>query len=241
MKSHTPQKKHNNSKPLCRKNQKGSSAIAGSCFAFFTVANATKTDVPFRLLSGGARAAGCRTANKPVPFLSSPATPAPLARCRWPFTVPATNAISHGRRSFLVVMAASRRSRQVPSPLRGGHGGGRCPFVVVTAEVVFTPTQKQRKKTLHVRLPPFLSQEPAWGLRLFAALAPPGEIFGGIAERKKKSKPKKASSTGRGPWAVVMWRSSPRRLGGHGGLLRTRPVVLGGGLSWFLNLAVKAP
>ena len=67
---------------------------------------------------------------------------AALARC------PATDATSHGRRSFLVVIAASRRSRQRPSPLRrGGHGGSLCSFVVVvTAEVFFTPTQKQRKK-----------------------------------------------------------------------------------------------
>ena len=112
----------------------------------------------------------------------------------------ATNATSHGRRSFLVVMAASWRSRQRPSPLRGGHGGGLCPFVVVTAEVFYTSTQKQRKKTLHMRLPPFSSQEPAWGLRLFAALAPPGEFFGEIIEKKKK-KAEKATSTGRGRWS----------------------------------------
>ena len=129
----------------------------------------------------------------------------------------ATNATSHGRRSFLVVMAASWRSRQRPSPLRGGHGGGLCPFVVVTAEVFYTSTQKQRKKSLHMRLPPFSSQEPAWGLRLFAALAPPGEFFGEIIEKKKK---KAEKSHLHWPWAVVMWRSSPRRLGGHGGLLR---------------------
>ena len=112
----------------------------------------------------------------------------------------ATNATSHGRRSFLVVMAASWRSRQRPSPLRGGHGGGLCPFVVVTAEVFYTSTQKQRKKSLHMRLPPFSSQEPAWGLRLFAALAPPGEFFGEIIEKKKK-KAEKATSTGRGRWS----------------------------------------
>ena len=101
----------------------------------------------------------------------------------------ATNATSHGRRSFLVVvMEASRRSRQRPSPLRGSHGGGRCPFVVVTAEVFFTPTQKQRKKRFTCDFRLFLSQEPAWGLRLFAALAPPGEIFGEILENKKKLK-----------------------------------------------------
>ena len=150
----------------------------------------------------------------------------------------ATNATSHGRRSFLVVMAASWRSRQRPSPLRGGHGGGLCPFVVVTAEVFYTSTQKQRKKSLHMRLPPFSSQEPAWGLRLFAALAPPGDFFGEIIEKKKK---KAEKSHLHWPWAVVMWRSSPRRLGGHGGLLRTRPVVYLGGLSWFFNLAVKTP
>ena len=164
-----------------------------------------------------------------------PATVLYAPRAAW---FAATNATSHGRRSFLVVMAASWRSRQRPSPLRGGRGGGLCPFVVVTAEVFYTSTQKQRKKSLHMRLPPFSSQEPAWGLRLFAALAPPGDFFGEIIEKKKK---KAEKSHLHWPWAVVMWRSSPRRLGGHGGLLRTRPVVYLGGLSWFFNLAVKTP
>ena len=30
-----------------------------------------------------------------------------------------------------------------------------------------------------------LSQEPAWGLRLFAALAPPGDFFGEIIEKEE--------------------------------------------------------
>ena len=139
----------------------------------------------------------------------------------------------------MVVIAASRRLRQRrPSPLRGGHGRGICPFVVVTAEVFFTPTQKQRKKPLRMlRLPPF-----GGGLRLLAALAPPGEIFGEIVGRGNKTSRKNISTALHWPWAVVMWRSSPRRLGGHGGLLRTRQVVVFlGRISWFFNLAVKTP
>ena len=42
--------------------------------------------------------------------------------------MPATDATSHRRRSSLVVLAASRRSRQRSSPLRGGHGGGLSSF-----------------------------------------------------------------------------------------------------------------
>ena len=48
---------------------------------------------------------------------------------------PVTDATSHGWRSFLVVFAASRRSRRTSSPLRGGHGEGLCPFMAVTADV----------------------------------------------------------------------------------------------------------
>ena len=123
----------------------------------------------------------------------------------------ATDATSHGRRSFLVVMAASWRSRQRPSPLRGGRGGGLCPFVVVTAEVFYTSTQKQRKKSLHMRLPPFSSQEPAWGLRLFAALAPPGDFFGEIIEKKKKKAEKKPPPLAVGGGHVAVFAAPPWR------------------------------
>ena len=101
----------------------------------------------------------------------------------------------------MVVIAASRRSRQRPSPLRGGRGGGLCPFVVVTAEVFLHRHKNNAKKMLHTRLPPFLSQVPAWGLRLFAALAPSGEIFGEVVGEKNKTSRKKATSTGRGRWS----------------------------------------
>ena len=153
-------------------------------------------------------------------------------------TVPATDATSHGRRSFLVVIAASRRSRQRPSPLRGGHGHGGvlCPFAVVTAEVSFTPTQKQRKNRFTCDFRLFYHRNLLGVLRLFAALAPPGEIFGEIVGVEEGNKTSRKSHL-HWPWAVVMWRSSPRRLGGHGGLLRTRPVFF----SWFFNLAVKTP
>ena len=135
-------------------------------------------------------------------------------------------------RSFLVVIAASRRSRQRPSPLRGGHG--------VMAEVFVPSWLSRRRSFLHRHknnakkiashaTSAFLSQEPAWRLRRFAALAPPGGNFGEIVEKKGGGKLKKSHL--HWPWAVVMWRSSPRRLGGHGGLLRTRPVAAGG-FSW---------
>ena len=60
---------------------------------------------------------------------------------------------------------------------------------------------KTTQKSLHMRLPPFSSQEPAWGLRLIAALAPPGDFFGEIIEKKKKKAGKKNTSTGRGRWS----------------------------------------
>ena len=137
----------------------------------------------------------------------------------------ATNATSHGRRSFLVVMAASWRSRQRPSPLRGGRGGGLCPFVVVTAEVFYTSTQKQRKKSLHMRLPPFSSQEPAWGLRLFTALAPPGDFFGEIIEKKKKKEGKKPPPLAVGGGHVAVFAAPPWRS-------RRSFADTAGGLSW---------
>ena len=86
--------------------------------------------------------------------------------------------------------AASRRSWRRFLPLRGGHGGG----------LLYIDT-KTTQKSLHMRLPPFSSHEPAWGLRLFTALAPPGDFFGEIIEKKKKKAGKKTTSTGRGRWS----------------------------------------
>ena len=125
----------------------------------------------------------------------------------------------------MVVMAASWRSRQRPSPLRGGRGGGLCPFVVVTAEVFYTSTQKQRKKSLHMRLPPFSSQEPAWGLRLFTALAPPGDFFGEIIEKKKKKAEKKPPPLAVGGGHVAVFAAPPWRS-------RRSFADTAGGLSW---------
>ena len=71
-----------------------------------------------------------------------------------------------------------------------------------------------------------LSQEPAWGLRLFAALAPPGAFFGEIVGGKKRGENRKKQppplAVGGGHVAVFAappWRS--RRsfadtAGGHG-------------------------
>ena len=154
-----------------------------------------------------------------------PAAGGLLSRAGGQVGATATNATSHGRRSFLVVMAASWRSRQRPSPLRGGHGGGLCPFVVVTAEVFYTSTQKQRKKSLHMRLPPFSSQEPAWGLRLITALAPPGDFFGEIIEKKKKKAEKKPPPLAVGGGHVAVFAAPPWRS-------RRSFADTAGGLSW---------
>ena len=71
-------------------------------------------------------------------------------------------------------------------PLRGGHGGGLRRFAAVMAEV-FAPSWRSRRRSFdantkttqkfasHATSACFL-QEHAWGLRLFAALAPPGEF-----------------------------------------------------------------
>ena len=136
----------------------------------------------------------------------------------------ATNATSHGRRSFLVVMAASRRSRQRPSPLRGGHGRGLCPFVVVTAEVFFTPTQKQRKNrfTCDFRL---FNRRNLLGVCASSRHLRRHAHF----RRNRRGKTKQAEKSHRHwPWAVVMWRSSPRRLGRHGVPRRSFADTAGG-------------
>ena len=148
-------------------------------------------------------------------------------------------ASGHWRRSFLVVMAASWRSRQRPSPLRGGRGGGLCPFVVVTAEVFYTSTQKTTQKIApHATSASFITGT-CLGFAPFHGTCAARRFF--RRNHRKKEEKSRGKNHLHWPWAVVMWRSSPRRLGGHGGLLRTRPVVYLGGLSWFFNLAVKTP
>ena len=99
-------------------------------------------------------------------------------------------------------------------PLRGGHRGG----------LFYTDTKTTQKIASHATSA-LLTQEPAWGLRLFAALAPPGAIFGEIVERDNNNK--KPEKPRHWPWAVVMWGSSPRRhMEVTGGLLRTRPFLV---------------
>ena len=78
--------------------------------------------------------------------------------------------------------AASRRSWRRSLPLCGGHGHGGGLF--------YTDTKTTQENASHATSA-FLSQELAWGLRLFAALAPPGEIFGEIVENKRKTSRKK--------------------------------------------------
>ena len=135
---------------------------------------------------------------------------------------PATNATSHGRRSFLVVMAASWRSRQRPSPLRGGHDRGICPFVVVPAEVFFTPTQKQRKKTLHMRLPPFFITGTCFGFAPLRGTCAARRDFRRNRRKRKteRKKPKIATSTSRGRWSCGSLRRAALKVTaifcGHG-------------------------
>ena len=121
------------------------------------------------------------------------------------------------------VFAASRRSWRRSLPRRGGHGGG----------LFYTDTKTTQKFTSHATSA-YLSQGPAWGLRLIAALAPPGDFFGEIIEKKKKKpekKPPPLAVGGGGHVAVFAappWRS--RRsfadtAGGHGGHVR-RPTAI---------------
>jgi len=110
--------------------------------------------------------------------------------------------------------AASRRSWRRSLPLRGGHGGG----------LLYIDT-KTTQKSLHMRLPPFSSQEPAWGLRLFTALAPPGDFFGEIIEKKKKKTEKKPPPLAVGGGHVAVFAAPPWRS-------RRSFADTAGGLSW---------
>ena len=71
----------------------------------------------------------------------------------------ATNATPHGRRSFLVFMAASPRSRRrsssSSSPLRGGHGGGFLPLRGGHVGGLFYINAKTTRNSLYIRRPPF--------------------------------------------------------------------------------------
>ena len=80
-------------------------------------------------------------------------------------------------------------------------------------------------------------------MRLFAALAPPGDFFGGIVEEEGGENEK---SHLHWPWAVVMCHVvvfARRAALEVTAVFCGQPllVVIGGGLSWFFNLAVKAP
>ena len=138
--------------------------------------------------------------------------------------------------------------------------GGYCRFAAVTVEVTaalrrswrrsFAPSWRSRRRSFYTNTKT---------TQKFASHATSACFFAGTClgfaplrgtcaarrifrrNRRKKKKKQAEKNHLHWPWAVVMWRSSPCRLGGHGGLLRTRPVVIGGGLSWFFNLAVKTP
>ena len=124
--------------------------------------------------------------------------------------------------------AASRRSWRRSLPLRGGHGGG----------LLYIDTKTTQKIASHATSAFFITGTCLGFAPLRGTCA--ARRFFRRNHRKKEEKSRGGNHL-HWPWAVVMWRSSPRRLGGHGGLLRTRPVVMGGGLSWFFNLAVKTP
>ena len=139
-----------------------------------------------------------------------------------------------------MVIAASRRSRQRPSPLRGGHGGGLYPFVVVTAEVFFTPTQKQRKIASHATSVFFVTGT-CLGFAPLGGTCAARRTFRRNRRGGKQNKPGKATSTA--PLAVG---------GGHVAVFAAPPwrsrrsfADTAGGFSWrcflFFNLAVKTP
>ena len=124
----------------------------------------------------------------------------------------------------LVVIAASRRSRRRSLPLRGSHGRG----------LFCTDTKTTENVASHVTSA-FLSQEPAWGLRLFAALAPPGTFFGEVVEDEKLSR--KSHPPGRGRWSCGSLRRTALEVTAV--FLRTRSVVTGSPAVADGNLAVK--
>ena len=124
--------------------------------------------------------------------------------------------------------AASWRSWRRSLPLRGGHGGG----------LFYTDTKTTQKIASHATSAFFITGT-CLGFAPLHGTCAARRFFRRNHRKRRRKKPKKSHR--HWPWAVVMWRSSPRRLGGHGGLLRTRPVVFLGGLSWFFNLAVKTP
>ena len=100
----------------------------------------------------------------------------------------------------MVVIAASRRSRQRPSPLRSGRGGGLCPFVVVTAEVFFTPTQKQRKNRFKYDFRLFITGT-CLGFAPLRGTCAARRFFRRNHRKKEEKTRKKATSTGRGRWS----------------------------------------
>ena len=167
--------------------------------------------------------------------------------------VSATNETSHGRQCFLVVIAASRRSWRrrsslFPPPTVFDLWLELAPsWWSRTAEVFFTPTQKKRKKSLHIRLPPFYRRNML-GVCASSRHLRRQAHFAEIEEKRRENNEKSHLSTGRGPWAVCggvctgghvvvfdapPWRSQ-RSLadtaGGRGGHLR-RPTAIFGGLN----------
>ena len=133
----------------------------------------------------------------------------------------------------MVVIAASRRSRRRSSPLRGGHGGGLCPFVAVTAGVFYTNTRNNAKNRFTCNFCLFFSQEPALGLRLFAAFAPPGVFFNKNRRKITKTSQLKSPPLAVGGGHVAVFAAPPWRsrrslvdkAGGHGGHVR-RPTPI---------------
>ena len=101
----------------------------------------------------------------------------------------------------LTPLRVPRRSRQRSSPLRGGHGGGLCPFVVVTVEVFFTPTQKQRKKIASHVSSAFLIAGTCLGFAPLRGTCAARRLFRRNRRRRRKISRKKNTSTGRGRWS----------------------------------------
>ena len=121
-------------------------------------------------------------------------------------------------------------------PLRGGHSRGLRRFAAVMAEVFAPSWWSRRRSFLHRHknnakiasntTSAFLSQEPAWGLRLFAALAPPGDFFAEIVEKEEeKTSRKKPPPLAVGGGHVAVFAAPPWRS-------RRSFADTAGGLSW---------
>ena len=147
------------------------------------------------------------------------------------------NRVSHGT-SLLAPGPGSLARRRLA---RAVHHHRLCPFVVVTAEVFFYTDTKTTQKPLHVRLPPFFITGTCLGFAPLRGTCSARRNFRRNRREKNKTSRKKPPPLAVGGGHMAVFAAPPWRSLRHCGLLRTRPVFTGGGLSWFFNLAVKTP